>query len=231
MLTFESCTNLIKNRETKKLANNTYLKKENGNFVVTFHETGIVTVLPDDSLILTTDGYRTKTTKIRLNEYIGNRIYQKNSIWYITGNNTSDDGIPFYDGITIDKNGNLLNVVDNSEKVSMCKKKLNSMVKKYIKGYIDWALKNGVNRSNGDCWYCLFGMGDSLDHVYSHLKENYYFGSFLDTAIKGGGFTPIWCSLIENQLQQGKTGDLKRVLTTYFKKNKSALLDYVMEDH
>jgi hypothetical protein len=44
MLTFESCQAIIKNRQSKKLANNTYLAKKNEEYVVTLHHTDIIRI-------------------------------------------------------------------------------------------------------------------------------------------------------------------------------------------
>jgi len=88
-------------------------------------------------------------------------------------------------------------------------------------------LENGVERSSGDCLYCLMGLSDSIDHVWSHLEENYYFGSFIDVAISGTIYTRYRRPLIEQEIKTFKTDMLKGLLTSYFKKIKPSLMEYM----
>ena len=221
MLTFESCQAIIKNRPTKKLANNTYLAKKNEEYVVTLHHTDIIRINEKNEFVLNTGGWQSKTTKSRLNEYTKAGISQKGGIWYISG-------IPFYDGIKINSDGIPIDAKNLTEEIKNKKAKLDKMVKKYIDGYLDWALKNGIERSSGDCWYCLMNFGDSLDHIWSHVEESYYFGSFVDTAIRGGNYTPFWRIFIENELKNNKAESLSTVLRSYFRKIKPRLMEYVI---
>jgi hypothetical protein len=223
MLTFASATDLLGNRQSKKLANNTYLRKENYYFVVRLHDTDIIAIAPDDSCILHNEGYFTKTTKERLNSYSSANIVQEKGIWYVRG-------IPFYDGMIIDKNGNPVNAINNTDEIQKKKKKLDIMVKKFIEGYCEWALENGIERSNGDCWLCLFGQDNNLDHIYSHVEEQYYFGSFVDVVIRQSNYNnPDFIrQYTSSQLRTSKSSShLKRLLTTYFKKVKSNLMEFV----
>ncbi len=226
MLTFASATDLLGKRQSKKLANNTYLRKENEHFVVRLHETDIIAIGSDDSSILHNGGYFTKTTKERINDFSSAYIVQEKGIWYVRG-------IPFYDGMVIDKNGNPVNVINNADEVQKKKKKLDTMVKKFIGGYCEWALENGIKPSNGDCWMCLFKQDGSLDHIYSHVEELYYFGSFVDVVIrkenlKNPHFTRQYTT---NQVEVLKSSSyLRRLLTSYFKKVKPNLMEFVTLD-
>ena len=218
MLTFESCANLLSKRESKKLANNTYLSKDGDDFVVTLHSTKIIRISPKNEIVLNSGGYRTKTTKQRLNEFSKASVNQKSGIWYI-------NDIAFYDGVKIDANGSLINPKNLTKELEDKKTKLDKMVKKYIAGYIQWALENGVERPSVDCWYCWSSV--SIDHVLWQLEENYYFGSFIDVAISGTTYTPYRRPLIEQELKANKTDMLKGILTSYFKKIKPSLMEYM----
>jgi len=84
----------------KKIANNTYeLIKTTGERVIRLHNTDILT-FKGDNIILNSGGYRTTTTKDRLNRYLpyNIRIYQKNYKWYILKDN---EKIDFIDNIEI----------------------------------------------------------------------------------------------------------------------------------
>lgn len=226
MLTFDSASSLLKRRETKKLANNTYLRKQDDNFIVRFHTTDIITIRQDGTYILNSGGHSTIPTKSRLNKFSSVKIHQKNFIWYI-------NDVPFYDGIIVDKSGKPVlseKIINDNQQEKM--KKLNNMIKTFITGYIDWALKNGVARSNGDCWHCLFNVDrDDLSHVYSHIEENYYFGAFLDFAItilyKQHIFHRV---IVESELHRGETVHIKHILTSYFRRIKKYLIEYVTLD-
>lgn len=55
---------------------------------VVYHNTNVVTVAPDKSVILYTGGYQTKTTKARMNQAshqfdLGYSVYQKDHDWYV----------------------------------------------------------------------------------------------------------------------------------------------------
>jgi hypothetical protein len=49
------------------------------------HATDVITWTPDGKIILNSGGYRTHTTKDRMNGFLpaGIRVYQKNFNWYI----------------------------------------------------------------------------------------------------------------------------------------------------
>jgi hypothetical protein len=223
-LNYDGCQHVLGGRETKKLSNNTYLRKEGANYIVKLHNTDIITVTPDNKLILNSGGWQTPTTKARINEFTKARISQKRGIWYLAAGST-----PFYDGIVIDSEGQPVDNDGNNPGTEAVEKRrfLDKEVSAYIKGYVKWALKNGVETGNGDCWLCLFGAPTDLYHVSEHVKERYYFGSFLKTAIKGSGRAMIWYDMIRIDLQNGKTDSLRDILVSYFKKVKPKMLDYV----
>lgn len=230
MLTYESCKNILSKRDTKKLANNTYLRKEENCFVVKLHNTDIIKIYLGNIYELNTNGWQAATTKARLNEFTPARIYQKRGIWYL-----GKEDIPFFDSIVVNSQGEpVLQIDEDGEEVNPGleavekRKYLDKQVSKYIDGYVKWAVKNGVGASNGDCWFCLFGMPGSLDHVWNHVKDRYYFGSFLKTAIQGCGRTLLWLELINIDLKKGKTDSLRQVLASYFKKVKPRMLEFVV---
>jgi hypothetical protein len=85
------------------MANNTWAKiQPDGSVTITFHRTTIVTIHPDDSITLHSGGWRTVTTISRMNDYVGNRIFQKRGDWFVT--RRSEDGVvtvPYVDGMTL----------------------------------------------------------------------------------------------------------------------------------
>ena len=84
----------------RKLAHNTYVESDHdGSIGVRFHSTRILTFHPEGSFTVSTGGYRSVTTKQRLNALFpaGYRIFQKAYAWHI---DTPEGTFPFEDGDT-----------------------------------------------------------------------------------------------------------------------------------
>lgn len=82
----------------------------NGDKVVRHCLTNIVTLTPEGNYIITSGGWRTKTTKDRINEHAPVRLWQRKAEWFLCGRR--DDGsfdhtieIPFRDGIVVNAAG------------------------------------------------------------------------------------------------------------------------------
>jgi len=86
---------------TKRIKNNTRLTEyTDGLKVLTLHNTDIIKWI-NGKVILNSGGWRTATTKARLNEFLadsGIYIYQKAFAWYIR---QKDQTIPFKDNIEL----------------------------------------------------------------------------------------------------------------------------------
>lgn len=67
-----------------------------------YHQSDIVTENEDGNLVLDSHGYRTSTTKQRINRYIPNgfRLYQEDFDWYVELPNGSV--VEFKDGMIVD---------------------------------------------------------------------------------------------------------------------------------
>jgi len=72
--------------------------------IVTYHNTAVVKLINDRYAVLNSGGYRTNTTKRRMNQAslqyaLGFEVYQVNFVWYVSiGNEVCE----YYDGIVID---------------------------------------------------------------------------------------------------------------------------------
>lgn len=83
MLTYEDACAKLGKRATKKLANNTYLHREDAHtLAVRLHATDVVLIHDDGSYTLDSGGWRTVTTKDRINQYGPVRVYQQQLEWY-----------------------------------------------------------------------------------------------------------------------------------------------------
>lgn len=174
---------------SKFVGNNTvHIKYADGTEAIRLHDTDIVTYA-SNKIILSSGGWRTRTTKDRINDRIyrfGISINQNNNVWYI------GKGV-FYDGITFDNEGNQLSEIkpDTQKEVKEIKKRIAKFVKGITKDNLPYP-------DGGDCWYCSMytekgnSLGDSFndtDHLLSHLEENYIHGSLLVNAMRESGYT------------------------------------------
>ena len=84
---YESAADFLGKRDNRPIANNTRLIRDSDCIFIRFHDSRIVSFYPDGKTVFTSDGFRTKTTKDRLNYYLrGFRIYQESGVWYIANN-------------------------------------------------------------------------------------------------------------------------------------------------
>ncbi len=84
------------NRSQRKVGNNTYAYIEHdGSVAIELHGTKVVVFYPNGLIKLNSGGYRTSTTKKRINQYSPVSVYQKNFEWFLR------DGIPFVDNILV----------------------------------------------------------------------------------------------------------------------------------
>lgn len=84
------------NRKTRKVGNNTYAEIEYDNSVsIRLHGTSVVRFYPNGLVKLNSGGWRTSTTKDRINKYSPVSVYQKNFEWFLR------DHTPFEDNILV----------------------------------------------------------------------------------------------------------------------------------
>lgn len=89
-----------RNQQSKKYANNTYLVRRGDNIALMYYCTDVVTFTPAGDIILDSGGWRTNTTKRRINQVIGGRLTQRNWMWYI-------DDTAFVDGSVVKADGSI----------------------------------------------------------------------------------------------------------------------------
>ena len=84
------------NRKERKIGNNTYAEIEYDNSVsIRLHGTAVVRFFPNGLVQLNSGGWRTSTTKDRINKYSPVSVYQKNYEWFLR------DGTPFEDKMLV----------------------------------------------------------------------------------------------------------------------------------
>lgn len=89
-------------RDRRKVGNNTYLiRRAPGEIALRLHHTDILTFTPD-CVVYDSDGWRTVTTKARMNAWGPARIHQRDWEWYIGDRIFWDGQVVGYDGEMID---------------------------------------------------------------------------------------------------------------------------------
>jgi hypothetical protein len=103
MMTCHEAAAVLGNRDSRKIGNNTYLERIDANTVgIRLHGTIVVSIHNNGRYTLNGGGYRTRTTKDRINEYAPVKVYQKAFAWFV-------GDVPFFDGMEVDRTGKVLN--------------------------------------------------------------------------------------------------------------------------
>ena len=179
-----SNTNNVKNSQF--VANNTLrIEYTDGRIAIRLHNTDIITFV-EDGCILNSGGWRTMTTKERINSFCSPaHISQSKGLWYL------GDGNLFYDNCKIDFEGHLI-----GKAVKVDDKKI-ARLKKQIADYCKLITKDNLPvPDNGDCWFCLltdkdgvtFGDKTDSEHLLNHMAEKYLHGSILVNAMRESGY-------------------------------------------
>jgi len=250
-LTFKDGLEVLGSRDQKKLENNTYLVRVDDNTLgVKLHNTIVVYIHRSGNYSLDSGGWRTSTTKDRINNYSPARVHANNNIWYV-----GDHGV-FADGVTVNKTGKPTTKLRNPGEVERKKRRLDKLVREYVKGFAEHVKFNGLYTGEeagepepwdvvklgprpvplkpgpGDCFLCQFkpeqGKDLGVDHLLSHMTEEdgpYFVPSLLWNAIADTGNPPYVWSIMALEAKRGDTRWLERYLTAYFRKRKPALLE------
>ena len=110
-LYYDSLMDLLGNKDEKKVGYETIIRKIPGSdssqpiIGIRHYRTDIIRVRPDNVLVIDVNNYETKTTKDRLNTFLGCKnihISQKNFKWTL---HTPFGSVPYEDGIEIMPDG------------------------------------------------------------------------------------------------------------------------------
>jgi hypothetical protein len=176
--------------------NNTRVQRDGSDGInVLFHSTYIAALSPAGGLTLNSGGYRTHTTKDRLNKVLGRpwSIYQAAGVWYLR-NYATDVEYIFQDGITINPDGSVHNAGVDTRRED---RKLLKSIKEYCREYTDALIAGaGTSPGSGDCWGCYFHSDGSdnplgTDHLLQHIEEKYHVPSLLVKSIDAYPAAPI----------------------------------------
>jgi hypothetical protein len=87
------------NKTSRKIGNNTLgVIHENGDVGIILHRTEVVTIHADGTYTLRSGGWRTVTTKDRINTYCPFRVSQTKFVWSVR---CGGEDMPFEDGMRL----------------------------------------------------------------------------------------------------------------------------------
>lgn len=74
--TYRDYDRYLGSRNSKRLAHNTSVRRDpDGKIIIRYHWTDIAVLWPDESILVRTGGFDTRTTIARINTILGNRAY------------------------------------------------------------------------------------------------------------------------------------------------------------
>jgi hypothetical protein len=74
----------------------------NGSITLRYHGTPVVTYFPDGRITLRTGGWRTATTKARINQFSPFHVWQSKREWFVNDGTATE---PFVEGVTYTPEG------------------------------------------------------------------------------------------------------------------------------
>jgi hypothetical protein len=192
MKSFTEFNSLLVGRcaQRKKLANNTYaVRRELGAIAVLLHNADVVTYFPDGKIVLNDGGYRTSTTKDRMNCFSPVRISQCKGIWTFAYGSQEHT---YANGCTLNPDGTVTGAATPSDtKANAVLRRKISVYAKRLAEKLPLALPGP-----GDCLYCHMAAAKTgkplpnIDHLESHIRENYFVPSLVWSALLHAGCNP-----------------------------------------
>lgn len=196
-------------RTSRKVANNTYLRRQDdGAIVVHYHTTDVLTYRADGTVTYNTGGWQTYSTKERFNTFgpDGVRVWSDRGTWYIGRH--SGDYIPFVNGMTIDPahlTASFVPYFADAERSAIEVRKLKRRISRFVATLDADRLATIVADASksfgltGDCLFCraehsaLVADGRraillSGDHLLSHMDEDYHHASLILCALRWVGY-------------------------------------------
>jgi len=199
-MNYKTASEKLGERASKKLGNNTYLQRRGyatseDKIAVRLHETDVLTFTPSGRTILDSGGWRTVTTKDRMNSYLpmGFAVWSDKGDWSLYRNGSRVAA--YRDGLTIGPRGGIHGAA------SVRETKGRATLKKRITAYAKaCAASLPLDYPDaGDCLYCQLRTGDDqslgdamkdTDHLLSHMAEGYIVPSLVWAALTEAGYDP-----------------------------------------
>jgi hypothetical protein len=192
---YQDLTNNLGNKDTRKVGNNTYLERRTAKTIaLRLHDTDVLTFTLSGSVVLSSGGWKTVTTKARMNDYLprGWKVGSDRGAWglYNCGKYVAD----YQDGITITRFDNVRGAPSKTATNKL--QSLRKQIGEYARDYTAKLKAGELSPPNGgDCWYCLMfdsgiapgGRSANATHLTEHVQENYFVPSLVFNALAAMG--------------------------------------------
>jgi hypothetical protein len=157
---------------------------------VKYHATDVVIYDSDGSVTLDSGGWKTQTTKTRMNDYSPLGVRSVKGVWRV-GKGYNGPSVAFRDGMSIGPRGGIRNAGTKTRerKEQKQRKKINAFARSFAAAVVagEVPLPSGA-----DCWFCfMFDRAKqslpNTDHLWSHIEEGYFVPSLLMNACEALG--------------------------------------------
>jgi len=217
---YKSADNYLGKKSERPLAPNTRIVRSETDIFIRLYKTEIVRYKKNGDVVLNTDGYRTLTTRNRINEFTPFSVIQTNNIWHVKCDGS--DWVGFKDGITYNHRSKAFEGIKPSAEIKSVKT-LIRRINKYSHDFATEFINGNVPKpSGGDCWYCLmkdennntWGECSGSEHLLSHIEDKYYVPSLLVRALEKNNTFLMDMSDSERELMKN---DVARYLRKYMR--------------
>lgn len=212
----------IRAEKVKPIARNTWHRTlPDGSTVIRYHATDIVTLRPDGSVRLDAAGWRTKSTKERMNDNLSTtpyRVVSGRGRWIVRRLGDAPAAVDYVDGIELPWAFDKPRPAHERD------------LKKAINRFVGLLTLDNMKQGAGDCFLCKFDIaklqrgerlapGDDREHILSHLDEGYVHGSLVVAAMLWAGYQPkgigLWFHMAERDGRVSPT--IRRAVRRYLK--------------
>lgn len=187
---FAEFDHLLGDKQAKTIGHNTVVSRQGEDIGVTLHSTTVITYHPNDTITLNSGGWRTVTTKDRINQLLPMPlgVYSESGVWTLSrrGNNPGTVS-EFYDGMKFTVHGEMVSKVKVNTAAEL--RKVKRQISGYVKLYDNETVLRLVNEAvehgtSGDCLFCqMDNQGDS-GHLWNHLEEGYVMATTMRNALR-----------------------------------------------
>lgn len=193
----ETANAKLGSRESRKLGNNTYLQRRpDGSIAVKLHATDVLTFHSDGRTVYNSGGWRTVTTKERMNAHGGAlRLFTERGVWFACYPGLWDKRFVYADGLTVHSDGTI-----TGQGTALDERGDKRAIKKFVSAFMAAFERGEVPAPGpGDCFYCgmrevqtgrPLGEVSGADHIRSHFEESYFVPSLLSRAMEVFGASP-----------------------------------------
>ena len=208
-------------RESRKVANNTYLKRRGEDIAVMLHATDVLTFHADNTVTLNAGGWYTATTKDRLNTYLpaGFGIWQEKGVWSLS---TPAGRVRFFDGMRVDLDtGRVVNAPEVApEEYDAENKALEKAIARVLDGLTAESVYDMVYDRSGDCWTCRAPRGSDPEHLRMHVDDGTVNGTIIHRAYEHQRYgNPAFVLQMDVNERRVNLDSVKSNLRKYFRTN------------